>query len=94
MGLNTSLQIMILITTLICILVNFKKHSTKQVWLEYKNPVAFYKKLIQKQVELGVMNEAAVTENFAVRHVNIFTVFSDKDFLFELFILLLIPYPF
>lgn len=48
--LNDFLLGILMLTTMMNILVNYFKHSTKRVWLEYKDPIAFYKKLVQKQV--------------------------------------------
>ena len=53
LALNDFLVGMIIVTTAISIMVNYYKHAVMRVWLEYRNPLAFYKKLVQKQVSIG-----------------------------------------
>lgn len=92
LALNDYLIGMVMVTTLISIMVNYYKHATKRVWHEYKDPIAFYKKLVQKQVSIGSMDEKALTENFKIKS-GFLAVLTDRYFLFELFLLLLIPWP-
>ena len=82
-----------MITTFVTIIVCYTKHATKQVWIEYKNPIAFYKKLVHAQVELGIMHEEDLTANFKMDGVSFWSVMKDPAFIFESFLLILIPYP-
>jgi hypothetical protein len=45
-ALNDFLLGMIMVTTAINVIINYYKHTTKRVWLEYKDPIAFYKKMV------------------------------------------------
>lgn len=47
-NLNISMSWLILLTTIVSLIVCFTKHFTRQVWQEYKNPMAFYMQLVQK----------------------------------------------
>lgn len=40
------------------------KYYFEAVWQNYKNPVAFYKSIVQRQVEIGMVKEEDLTENF------------------------------
>ena len=42
---------------------------------------------------MGILSEEAVTENFKMGEIGFKSVVSDRMFLFEVFLLLLIPYP-
>jgi len=42
---------------------------------------------------MGIISEETVTENFKMKNIGFKSVFSDGMFLFEVFLLLLIPYP-
>lgn len=54
-------------STLIGIISIIIKFWLEAKWVMYKNPVAFYKTLVKKQVELGIVNEEDLTENFFIK---------------------------
>jgi phage gp36-like protein len=84
--------VIITISTIISIFVCYMKHFTKSVWKEFANPVAFYKKMVLKQVEIGVMDEDTITDNFKVES-GFWEVMKNYVFWIEVFMLLLVPYP-
>lgn len=54
--------------------------------------MAFYKKLVLKQVEIGAQSEDAITDNFKMQS-GFIQVMKDKVFWAEVFMLILAPYP-
>jgi len=48
--------------------------------------------MVVKQVEIGVMDEDSLTDNFKVES-GFWQVMKDKFFWFEAILLLLVPYP-
>lgn len=92
-GLAEKMSLVILLSTLVCIYANYLKTLSRQIWKEYKDPMAFYKNMVQLQVRLGVMSSEDLSENFETASFGFWSVITDSQFLFETIILLLIPFP-
>ena len=92
LNLEETMHSLIGISTAVSIFVCFQKHLTKTVWQEFSNPIEFYKKLVIKQVELGAIDEDAITDNFR-KQSGFMQVMKDKVFWAEVFMLVLAPYP-
>ena len=69
------------------------KYYFEAIWLNYKNPVAFYKTIVQRQVEAGIVNEDELTENFKLERPIIWTI-KQYTFWLEVILMLLVPLPF
>jgi len=69
------------------------KYYFESVWQNYKNPVAFYKIIVQRQVEAGMINAEDLTENFKIERP---IVWMAKQYAFwlELLIMMVVPLPF
>jgi len=91
--LNNFMTVFVILTTGIAILVCYHKYRCRLIWQEYKHSMVFYKTLVWKQVELGLMDADDLTENFTLKKVGMLSVLTDWQFLCEVFMLLLIPYP-
>jgi len=68
------------------------KYYFEAVWQQYKNPVAFYKSMILRQVELGNVNEDTLTENFQIQSPFSWIV-RQTNFWLELILMLVVPMP-
>ena len=68
------------------------KFYFEAVWQNYKNPVAFYKAVVQRQIEIGMVNEDDLTENFKTSSPLRYML-SKKSFYFEILIMIIIPAP-
>jgi hypothetical protein len=88
------LSMFLFISTLVAIVVCGLKHYCRQVWEEYKNSLVFYKTMVQRQAQLGLMDPESLGANFNVQQKGFRTVMKDWHFWAEVLILLLIPYPF
>ena len=69
------------------------KYYFESVWLNYKNPVAFYKIIVQRQVEAGMINAEDLTENFKLESPYVWMV-KQYAFWLELVIMMVVPIPF
>jgi hypothetical protein len=49
--------------------------------------------LVQKQVKLGLMDEDSLTDNFKTREIGFISVITDNNFIVEVLMLAMIPYP-
>lgn len=85
---------LIVLSTIFAIFICFMKHYVRKQWAEYKNSVEFYKQIVASQVKLGLMDEEDLTENFKIKDVTVCSILKGKMFWLEVFMLLLIPYPF
>lgn len=63
------------------------------IWNNYKDPVAFYKMLVKKQVAEGLINQEDLTENFKTERPASWIV-RQKLFWIELLLMLIAPMPF
>jgi len=84
---------LILISTLVCILFCYQKYRTKHVYMENADPLILYKKLMIEQSKIGLIDQDSISENFVNYNGSFRGVIADKLFWFEVFLLLLIPYP-
>ena len=69
------------------------KYSFEAVWMNYRNPVAFYKAIVRKQVEAGLVEEEDLTENFKSESPYVWII-KQSGFWFELILMLIVPIPF
>jgi len=90
---QTLSQFLVLILTLLCILACYMKQYCNIVWSDFKNPLVFYKELVLAEHKMGETKEK-LTENYFSKMPRFFKVVSSSVFLWEVFILLLMPYPF
>jgi hypothetical protein len=65
--LNNFMTVFVILTTGIAILVCYHKYRCRLIWQEYKHSMVFYKTLVWKQVELGLMDADDLTENFTLK---------------------------
>lgn len=65
-GSDFTTDLVIFLVTIIGAVAIVMKFYFESVWQNYKNPVAFYKVLVQRQVEDGLVDEEDLTENFNV----------------------------
>lgn len=84
---------LILISTLVCILICYQKYRTKHVYTENADPLILYKKLMIEQSKIGLIDQDSISENFMNYNGSFRGVITDNLFWFEVFLLLLIPYP-
>ena len=71
----------------------FLKFYFESVWQNYKNPVAFYKIIVQRQVEAGMIDADDLTENFKIESPSIW-IMKKSLFWLELVVMLVTPLPF
>lgn len=69
------------------------KYYFEAVWQNYKNPVAFYKSIVQRQVEIGMVKEEDLTENFKTQS-NFSWMVKQTNLWLELILMLVVPLPF
>lgn len=86
-------RMIVLITTIFGLFTIYLKFWLEAVWRNFKNPMAFYKKIVAKQVELGLLDPNELTSNFMIKE-NIRTyAFTQKQFWIEVLIMIIIPLP-
>ena len=85
-------QLIIALTSVIALLAIFIKWRLQAVWRNYRNPLAFFKKIVKKQVELGLVNEQDLTDNYKDES-STWWVLRQPYFWAEVFIVSLFPYP-
>lgn len=56
--------------------MNYHRHKMRQT-CEQAKPITLYKKLILKQVGMGIVSEDAVTENFNIEGGDFWSVIKD-----------------
>jgi len=71
----------------------FIKYYLESVWKDYKNPVEFYKALIQHQAESGIINPDLVTKGYT-RQSNLLWILTNFNFWVEILIMMIVPLPF
>ena len=69
------------------------KFYFESVWQNYKNPVAFYKIIVQRQVEAGMIDADDLTENFKTESPSAW-IMKKSLFWLELIVMLVTPLPF
>ena len=69
------------------------KYYFESIWQNYKNPMAFYKTIVQSQVEAGIVNEEDLTENFKLEKPWCWML-KQYTLWIELFLMLVVPLPF
>ena len=68
------------------------KYRLQAVWRNYRNPVAFFKKLVKKQVELGLVDESGLSENYKDVSATVWVV-TNPYFWLEVILISIFPYP-
>ena len=90
MNMTRTMVLIITIIGLICVVIKFWLEAN---WQNYKNPMAFFKVLVKKQVELGLVDEEDLTENFMIKDSPFFSIFKNGKFWVEFIIMAIIPLP-
>ena len=83
---------MFLISILGCVAI-ILKYYFESVWYDFKNPVAFYKIIVQRQVEAGMIDPEDLTENFKTK-LPIVWMMKQYTFWLELLLMMVVPLPF
>ena len=81
-----------LISILGCVAI-ILKYYFESVWYDFKNPVAFYKIIVQRQVEAGMIDPEDLTENFKTK-LPIVWMMKQYTFWLELLLMMVVPLPF
>ena len=68
------------------------KYRLQAVWRHYRNPVEFFKKIVKKQVELGLVDEGDLSENYHGENSEKWVI-TNPWFWLEVFIISIFPYP-
>jgi hypothetical protein len=90
MNMTRTMVLIITIIGLICVVIKFWLEAN---WQNYKNPMAFFKILVKKQVELGLVDAEDLTENFHIRDSPFFSMLKNGKFWVEVIIMAIIPLP-
>ena len=91
MGIVPNLIIALLSAIALCSI--FIKYRLQAVWRNYRNPVAFFKKIVKKQIEMGLVDEEEIShENYKDENSTLW-VLSNPWFWFEVLLISVFPYP-
>ena len=79
----TATDTILVVISLVAIVAITVKYWLEAIWVNYKNPIEFTKVIIQKQVEMGMIDPDDLTENFNVSDNTWKYVFTKPSFYIE-----------
>lgn len=82
----------VLVVSVMGVFAILLKYYFESIWQNYKNPVAFYKNMVQRQVEAGMIDEEDLTDNFKISRPGVWMV-KQANMWLELLLMMIIPIP-
>lgn len=89
----TATDTILVVVSLVGIVGITVKYWLESIWVNYKNPVEFTKVIIQKQVEMGLIDADDLTENFNLKNKPWTYVFTNVQFYVECLLFLITNLP-
>lgn len=83
---------MVLVVSIMGACAILLKFYFESIWQNYKNPVAFYKNIVQRQVEAGMIDEEDLTDNFKIPRPGVW-MSKQLNMWLELLLMLIVPIP-